>query len=105
MDLHVTANMLICITRALNYFSIYGTEKEAPLLNALIGICWGIGAILGPVIGGAFSDSSATWRWVSLRYWDILRAKDRRLILLGILYQPTNCSIAQPNLFLRVAIP
>ncbi|KAH8820693.1 major facilitator superfamily domain-containing protein [Xylogone sp. PMI_703] len=48
---------------ALNYFSIFGTEKESPLLNALIGVCWGIGAILGPVIGGAFSVSSASWRW------------------------------------------
>ena len=27
---------------------------------------WGTGAILGPVVGGAFSQSSATWRWVSL---------------------------------------
>jgi MFS family permease len=24
---------------------------------------WGIGCILGPVIGGSFADSSATWRW------------------------------------------
>ncbi|KAK4061646.1 uncharacterized protein Triagg1_10188 [Trichoderma aggressivum f. europaeum] len=24
---------------------------------------WGVGCILGPVIGGAFSVSSATWRW------------------------------------------
>ena len=30
---------------------------------ALIGSCWGVGAILGPVIGGAFATSSATWRW------------------------------------------
>ena len=24
---------------------------------------WGLGAVLGPVIGGAFAVSSATWRW------------------------------------------
>ncbi|KAH7146729.1 major facilitator superfamily domain-containing protein [Dactylonectria estremocensis] len=30
--------------------------------NALIGLSWGVGAILGPVIGGAFSVSAATWR-------------------------------------------
>jgi hypothetical protein len=29
-----------------------------------MGLCWGVGAILGPVIGGGFSGSSATWRWV-----------------------------------------
>lgn len=33
---------------------------------ALLGVCWGIGTILGPVIGGAFAGSSATWRWVSI---------------------------------------
>lgn len=27
------------------------------------GMTFGIGLVLGPVIGGAFSDSSATWRW------------------------------------------
>jgi MFS family permease len=26
-------------------------------------LCWGIGAILGPVIGGGFAESRATWRW------------------------------------------
>lgn len=24
---------------------------------------WGIGTVLGPVVGGAFTESSATWRW------------------------------------------
>jgi len=48
---------------ALNYISAFATNSEVPLYNALIGLSWGTGAILGPVIGGAFSDSSATWRW------------------------------------------
>ncbi|KAF1811305.1 MFS general substrate transporter [Eremomyces bilateralis CBS 781.70] len=48
---------------ALNYISAFATPSEAPLYNASIGLSWGVGAILGPVIGGAFSDSSATWRW------------------------------------------
>jgi len=26
-------------------------------------LAWGAGAILGPVIAGAFAGSSATWRW------------------------------------------
>jgi MFS family permease len=34
-----------------------------PVYNAGMGLFWGIGAILGPVVGGAFSDSSAKWRW------------------------------------------
>ncbi|KAH8653283.1 major facilitator superfamily domain-containing protein [Ilyonectria robusta] len=48
---------------ALTYISIFATKKEIPLYNALIGLSWGVGAILGPVIGGAFSVSAATWRW------------------------------------------
>jgi MFS family permease len=48
---------------ALTYISVFTTPKEAPIYQALIGLSWGVGAILGPVIGGAFSVSSATWRW------------------------------------------
>jgi MFS family permease len=49
---------------ALTYVAVYSTPAEAALYNALTGLFWGIGTIVGPVIGGAFSDSSATWRWV-----------------------------------------
>src|SRR5437588_12600707 len=27
------------------------------------GKAWGLGTVLGPVVGGAFAESSATWRW------------------------------------------
>jgi len=54
----------LTVGRALSYISTFATNTEAALYNALIGLSWGVGAILGPVIGGAFSDSSATWRWV-----------------------------------------
>lgn len=52
---------------ALSYISNFTSAKESTLYNALIGMCWGIGAILGPVVGGAFSESSATWRWVCFK--------------------------------------
>jgi MFS family permease len=64
MDCSGTINILIFCS-ALTYVSAFTTNSEAALYNALTGLSWGIGAILGPVIGGAFSDSSATWRWVS----------------------------------------
>jgi MFS family permease len=51
---------------ALTYVGVFSkTGGEQSLYNALIGLSWGVGAILGPVVGGAFSVSSATWRWVS----------------------------------------
>jgi hypothetical protein len=48
---------------SLNYFLAMAATKERSFYMALIGSCWGIGAILGPVIGGAFATSPATWRW------------------------------------------
>ncbi|KAK6365528.1 hypothetical protein LTS17_011247 [Exophiala oligosperma] len=48
---------------SLNYFLAMTTAEERSFYMALIGSCWGIGAILGPVVGGAFASSSATWRW------------------------------------------
>jgi MFS family permease len=48
---------------SLNYFLAMVTSEKRSFYMALIGSCWGVGAILGPVIGGAFATSSATWRW------------------------------------------
>jgi len=38
------------------------TIQERPLYVAGVGLTWAMGTILGPVIGGAFTDSAATWR-------------------------------------------
>ncbi|KAJ5302682.1 hypothetical protein N7476_009481 [Penicillium atrosanguineum] len=46
----------------LNYFSAMITSKERVAYLAGTGFAWALGAILGPVIGGGFSDSSAIWR-------------------------------------------
>jgi MFS family permease len=59
----------------LTYVSVFSTVTESALYNALMGLSWGVGAILGPVIGGAFADSSATWRWVSFFALDASRGK------------------------------
>ncbi|KAJ4371960.1 hypothetical protein N0V83_003733 [Neocucurbitaria cava] len=47
----------------LNIFATLTTIQERPMYVAGAGMSWGAGAILGPVIGGAFAKSSATWRW------------------------------------------
>lgn len=39
------------------------TDLERPKYLSLTGFWWGIGTVLGPVVGGAFAQSSATWRW------------------------------------------
>ena len=48
---------------SLNIISALTTTRERGTFVTLIGFHWGLGAVLGPLIGGAFSTSSATWRW------------------------------------------
>ena len=62
--------------------SVNTTEHERPIYIGMTGLTWGLGTVLGPVsrdetlpslsaliplafqiIGGAFGDSSATWRF------------------------------------------
>lgn len=48
----------------LNFFSseLVSPERRGAYISG-ISIVWGLGAVLGPAIGGAFSISKATWRW------------------------------------------
>ncbi|KAI0543349.1 major facilitator superfamily-domain-containing protein [Xylaria curta] len=48
---------------AVNLLSVTTTTRERPLYINFIGLTWGTGTVLGPIIGGAFADSSTTWRW------------------------------------------
>ncbi|KAI1768270.1 MFS general substrate transporter [Hypoxylon sp. FL1150] len=52
----------ICLG-SLQYVSLMTGEKERGFYTSLVGAFWGVGSVLGPVIGGAFVESSATWRW------------------------------------------
>lgn len=47
----------------LTLLSVTTTLQERPMYIGLTGLTWGVGTVLGPVVGGAFADSSATWRW------------------------------------------
>ncbi|KAI1780037.1 major facilitator superfamily domain-containing protein [Hypoxylon cercidicola] len=48
---------------SLQYIALMTGERERGFYMSLVGALWGVGSILGPVIGGAFVESSATWRW------------------------------------------
>ncbi|KAL6828100.1 major facilitator superfamily domain-containing protein [Trichoderma camerunense] len=43
--------------------SVNTSNKERPGYLSFVGLIWGIGTVLGPVVGGAFAESKATWRW------------------------------------------
>jgi MFS family permease len=47
----------------LTILSVNTSDVERPRYLSLTGFWWGVGTVLGPVVGGAFAESSATWRW------------------------------------------
>ncbi|KAF2199790.1 putative efflux pump antibiotic resistance protein [Delitschia confertaspora ATCC 74209] len=50
-------------TGSMTLLSLTTTEQERAFYLGLPGITWGAGTVLGPILGGAFTDSSAGWRW------------------------------------------
>ncbi|KAJ5373769.1 hypothetical protein N7517_005775 [Penicillium concentricum] len=49
----------------LSFVAMLTSIEERPIYMAGSTVIWEISSVLGPVVGGAFADSSATWRWVS----------------------------------------
>ncbi|KAH8723578.1 putative MFS drug efflux transporter [Phaeosphaeriaceae sp. PMI808] len=47
----------------MNPLSVLTSETKRPMYLNLIGLTWGAGTVLGPIVGGAFSSSPATWLW------------------------------------------
>ena len=43
--------------------SVTTTMAERPIYVSGTGLTWGMGIVLGPVVGGAFQESSVGWRW------------------------------------------
>ena len=54
-------------TGVLTLLSVTTTDHERPTYIGFTGLTWGLGTVLGPIIGGALADSSATWRWAFCR--------------------------------------
>lgn len=48
---------------AINLLTVFTSMAERPLYMAFVGATWCLGTVLGPIIGGAFAESKATWRW------------------------------------------
>jgi MFS family permease len=48
---------------SLTYISVLTTPTERPLYLAGVMTVWGVGNVLGPIVGGSLAQSSATWRW------------------------------------------
>ncbi|KAI4264552.1 MAG: hypothetical protein L6R42_000355 [Xanthoria sp. 1 TBL-2021] len=50
-------------TGCLTYVAVTTSTRERPLYMSGVTVLWGGGTVLGPLVGGAFADSTATWRW------------------------------------------
>ncbi|KAL8848911.1 MAG: hypothetical protein Q9221_006069 [Calogaya cf. arnoldii] len=48
---------------SLTFFSVVTTERERPMYISLITPVWGIGTVLGPIVGGTLAESRVGWRW------------------------------------------
>ncbi|KAL7949441.1 major facilitator superfamily domain-containing protein [Trichoderma barbatum] len=47
----------------LSFVTALASPEERGLYITGTGFFWGIGTVLGPIVGGSFVDSGATWRW------------------------------------------
>jgi hypothetical protein len=47
----------------INIISTMTVPTERTQYLNFVGMSWSLGTILGPIVGGALADSSATWRW------------------------------------------
>ncbi|KAI9665525.1 MAG: hypothetical protein M1831_001667 [Alyxoria varia] len=48
---------------AMNILAVVTTTRQRPLYISFITLAYGSSTVLAPIVGGAFADSSASWRW------------------------------------------
>ncbi|KFA66960.1 hypothetical protein S40285_05748 [Stachybotrys chlorohalonatus IBT 40285] len=48
---------------SLTYLAVMTSLPERPVYNAGVAVAWGLGSVLGPVVGAGFAESGGTWRW------------------------------------------
>ncbi|KAM5490307.1 hypothetical protein MaudMau93_002505 [Microsporum audouinii] len=74
----------------LTYFSVFVPERRQPLYVSTSGFVWGLGTVIGPVIGGLFAHSKATWRWAFYINLVLAAVKAPVLLLLVPDYLPSS---------------
>jgi MFS family permease len=47
----------------MSLIAVTTTMAERPIYISATGVTWGLGIVLGPIVGGGFSESTAGWRW------------------------------------------
>jgi hypothetical protein len=70
---------------------------KRPMLQGLFGACFGVASVAGPLLGGAFTSSSATWRSV-IRFDESHVRYILTLYLAGGAFTSTYHSVALPSL-------
>lgn len=63
MSISITFSLALLTEITNLVISVNTSEQERPKYMSYTGLSWGAGFVLGPVIGGAFAESGATWRW------------------------------------------
>ncbi|TGO15511.1 hypothetical protein BTUL_0039g00270 [Botrytis tulipae] len=96
----------------INYITLLTPPSKQPLYIGIIGLTFGSGLILVPIVGGLLSDSLATWRWafyinlllfgaMAPLYFFILHSKPRRP---DISFSQRLRSIDYPGIMLNAGI-
>ncbi|KAL7621048.1 hypothetical protein AAE478_008360 [Parahypoxylon ruwenzoriense] len=48
---------------AITLLSVFSDPEKTPVYIGYIGLSWGAGTVIGPLIGGALESSAVGWRW------------------------------------------